>query len=160
MTPIVTARRRKPFTGRHMAAIMVAFFGVVIAVNVLMANLAVGTFGGIVVENSYVASQHFNRWLDEAGVEGKLGWSAAITHAADGRVRVRLHGVPAGATVGGEAWHPLGQAPDHVLRFRPAGDGHGSDAFVSDAAIPAGRWRIRIEVRAAGKRWREEATLL
>lgn len=151
----MTAMRRKPFTGRHMAAIMVAFFGVVIAVNVLMANLAVGTFGGIVVENSYVASQHFNRWLDEAGAEEKLGWHAAITHAPDGRVAVQLHGVPAGATVSGEAWHPLGQAPDHVLRFRPAGAG-----FISDAAIPAGRWRVRIEVRAGGRRWREEATLL
>jgi hypothetical protein len=61
----------RPFTGRHMAMIMIAFFGVVIAVNVLMARFAVSTFGGVVVENSYVASQHFNRWLDEARVEGR-----------------------------------------------------------------------------------------
>ena len=42
------------FTGRHMAAILVTGFGVVIAVNVLMASLAVGTFGGVVVDNQYV----------------------------------------------------------------------------------------------------------
>jgi nitrogen fixation protein FixH len=56
-----------------MAAIMVAFFAVVIAVNVYMARLASSTFTGVVVENSYVASQHFNRWLDEARAEERLG---------------------------------------------------------------------------------------
>ena len=54
---------QRAFTGRHMAAIMVAFFGVVIVVNLLNARLASSTFGGEVVENSYVASQDFNRWL-------------------------------------------------------------------------------------------------
>ena len=42
----------KAFTGRHMAAIMVAFFGVIIAVNFTMARFATATFGGRVVENS------------------------------------------------------------------------------------------------------------
>ena len=53
-------------TGRHVAAIFVAFFAVVIAVNVLMASYAVGGFGGTVVDNSYVASQRFNGWLAQA----------------------------------------------------------------------------------------------
>ncbi|MBC2670712.1 FixH family protein [Novosphingobium piscinae] len=141
----------RPFTGRHMAAIMLAFFGVVIAVNLLMAQLAGRTFGGVVVQNSYVASQHFNRWLDEAGAERGLGWGAEIGHAADGTIRVTLQGVPAGAQVTGEAWHPLGRAPDRVLRFRGTGT-----AFRSLEAIPAGRWRIRIEVRAGARRWRRE----
>ena len=144
----------RPFTGRHMAAIMVAFFGVVIAVNVLMARLAIGTFGGVVVENSYVASQHFNRWLDEAGAERQLGWRAAVRHDGDGTVAVRLTGVPADAVVTGEAWHPLGRAPDHLLRFRS----DGTD-YRSTAPVPAGRWRIRIEVQAGGRRWRSDQTV-
>ena len=36
----------KPFTGYHMAAILIGFFGIVIAVNIYMAKVAVGTFGG------------------------------------------------------------------------------------------------------------------
>lgn len=142
------------FTGRHMAAILVAFFGVVIAVNVLMAKLAIGTFGGEVVENSYVASQHFNRWLDEAGAERALGWQAEIRHAPDGTVLVSLSGAPAGAAVSGEAWHPLGRMPDRVLHFRPAGTG-----FRSRERIPAGRWRIRVQVTAGGHRWRGEQSV-
>ncbi|MFP5454579.1 MAG: FixH family protein, partial [Alphaproteobacteria bacterium] len=54
---------RRGFTGRHMAASMVGFFTVVIAVNVTMATVASHSFGGTVVDNSYVASQRFNRWL-------------------------------------------------------------------------------------------------
>jgi len=42
----------KPFTGRHMLAVLVGFFGVVIAVNFIMASYATSTFGGVVVENS------------------------------------------------------------------------------------------------------------
>lgn len=142
------------FTGRHMAAILISFFGVVIAVNVLMAKLAISTFGGEVVENSYVASQHFNRWLDEAGAERALGWKADIRHDPDGTVRVALIGAPSGATVVGEAWHPLGRLPDHILHFRPEGA-----AFRSNESFPAGRWRIRIEVTAGGHRWRGEQSV-
>ena len=141
----------RPFTGRHMAAVMIAFFGVVIGVNVLMAKIAIGTFGGVVVENSYVASQQFNRWLDQAGTEDRLGWRADIRRAPDGTVAVALHGVPAGAAVSGEAWHPLGRAPDHVLHFRADGTG-----FRSVEHLPASRWRVRITVRAGGQGWHGE----
>ena len=40
---------RGRFTGRHMAAILVAFFAIVITVNVTMARFAMSTFGGKVV---------------------------------------------------------------------------------------------------------------
>lgn len=139
---------RPPFTGRHMAAIMVAFFGVVIAVNFTMAHFATSTFSGVVVENSYVASQHFNKWLDEAHTEDRLGWKASARRDASGRVALTLIGVPAGAEVTGAAWHPLGHAPDRILHF--------SAGLVSRETIPSGRWRIRIEVKSGGNRWRGE----
>ena len=145
----------RAFTGRHMTAILFAFFGVVIAVNVLMARLATSTFTGVVVENSYVASQNFNRWLDEARAEDRLGWTARARRAADGSVIVTLAGAPAGAQVSGDAWHPLGRAPDRVLHFAAAGG-----VFRSAEPIPAGRWRIRIDVRAHGRSWRTEDMVL
>jgi len=51
------------FTGWHMTFILVSFFAVVIAVNLTMAHFASSTFGGLVVENSYVASQKYDGWL-------------------------------------------------------------------------------------------------
>lgn len=144
------------FTGRHMAATMIAFFGVVIAVNVVMARYATSTFGGVVVENSYVASQEYNRWLDEAAAEKALGWKADVRRTPEGRVEVVLSGVPQGAVaLTGDARHPLGRLPDQGLAFAPDGKG----GFVSQGALPAGRWRLRLEVRAAGRKWRTEQDL-
>ncbi len=59
----------KPFTGRHMLFAMLAFFGVIIAVNLTMAVFATKSWTGLVVKNSYVASQAFNRELEQAKVQ-------------------------------------------------------------------------------------------
>lgn len=143
------------FTGRHMTAIIVAFFGVVIAVNVVMARLATSTFGGVTVQNSYVASQHFNRWLDEADAERALGWQAQTVRTPDGHIAVRLTGMPAGPVkVTAVARHPLGRQPDQVLQFAASGD-----RFLSATPLPEGRWRLRLEVQADGKQWRTESDL-
>jgi len=134
------------FTGWHMTGIMVAFFAVVIAVNFLMASYAVGTFGGVVVENSYVASQRFNGWLAEAREQDKLGWSVDVASSSDRLVRITPHGpdgILAGARITAIAAHPLGRLPERKLVFRNAGQGK----FLASEALPAGRWMLHIEVR-------------
>jgi len=149
--------RTRPFTGRHMTAILFGFFAVVIAVNFLMARLAIGTFGGVVVENSYVASQHFNRWLDEASTEQQLGWSAETARQPDGRILVTLAGLPAGtAILTAVARHPLGRLPDQALAFTPSSAG----LFLSTTPLPAGRWRLRVQVQSNGQQWRHEEDVL
>lgn len=142
----------KPFTGRRMFAILVAFFGTVIAVNFAMASYASSTFGGIVVENSYVASQEFNRWLDEADAEKALGWRATSAWRRDGRLAVTLAGPPADARLTAVARHPLGRTADRALAF----DAAGPDTWVSREALPRGRWTLRLTVAADGRTWRHE----
>ena len=150
--PPSPTRQVKPFTGKHMTLILVAGFAVVIAVNFLMASLARSTFGGIVVENSYVASQQFNRWLDEAARERALGWKAIASRRGDGRIGLTVTGMPKEASVTAEARHPLGQMEDVPFKFvRDAGG-----ALVSDRELPAGRWTLRIAVVAGGRTWRSE----
>ena len=70
----------KPFTGRHMLFAMLAFFGVIIAVNLTMAAFATKSWTGLVVKNSYVASQAFNRELEQAKVQAARGWTGDITY--------------------------------------------------------------------------------
>ena len=152
MTRPVTHRGPRPFTGRHMALSMIAFFGVIIAVNLFMARQASATFGGVVVENSYVASQHFNRWLDEAAAEQALGWKAEVARADGDRLSLAFDG-PAGTVITAVARHPLGRAPDQTLRFTSQGEGR----YLSDTALPDGRWRLRLQARGAnGAVWRSE----
>ncbi|MES1971285.1 MAG: FixH family protein [Pseudomonadota bacterium] len=139
----------KRFTGWHMTGIMVAFFGVVIAVNFLMASYAVETFGGTVVENSYVASQRYNAWLAEARAQRKLGWSVDVAAGGDRLVRITPRapaGLLTGASITATAAHPLGRLPERDLVFRNSGAGQ----FVASQTLPAGRWLLRIEVRDGG----------
>lgn len=147
--------KRQAFTGRHMTGILVAFFGVVIAVNVLNARYASATFGGEVVENSYVASQDFNRWLDEAKNEKALGWDEVTTWRPDGRLVVAVKGAPANVGVAGMARHPLGRLPDRSIAFEPIGGGR----FLSRQALPDERWQIRLTLTADGHTWRRQEQL-
>lgn len=50
----------RTFTGRHMLFIMLAFFATVLAANLTMVYFASHSWTGLVVKNSYVASQEFN----------------------------------------------------------------------------------------------------
>jgi nitrogen fixation protein FixH len=153
MTP--DNRVRRPFTGRHMAAILVAGFGVVIAVNLVMATLASTTFGGEVVENSYVASQQFNGWLRKAQAARELGWRVEAMRRADGRVVVETAGTPPGASVSADARHPLGRLPDMMLSFERMSDG----TYVSREALPPTRWDLRLTITAAGRTWRGDQAI-
>ncbi|MCW0197890.1 FixH family protein [Sphingopyxis sp.] len=136
---------RKPFTGRHAAMILVAFFGVVISVNIVMASFALSTFGGTVVDNSYVASQHYNEWLARADAQDRLGWDRSVTVDADRHVRltVRKDGAAVeGLRIVATLRHPLGQTPARAMRFAPAADG----TLRSLDALPAGRWQLDLSV--------------
>lgn len=145
----------REFTGRHMATILVLGFGVVIAVNLTMARFAISTFGGVVVENSYVASQHFNRWLDEAHRAQALGWTVGIKRDGLNKVHIVTNGVPSGAEISATARHPLGRLPDQNLTFVAAGDGN----FESTMALPPGRWILRVEIKVGEQLWRSEQEL-
>ncbi len=73
----------KPFTGKHMLAILLLFFGTIITVNFTMAYYATSTWSGLVVKNSYVASQEFNGKVEDVKAQEALGWTGTLTSAAD-----------------------------------------------------------------------------
>ena len=140
------------FTGWHMTAILVAFFGVVVAVNITMARFATGTFGGVVLENSYVASQEFNHWLAEAEASRELGWQVALAHGPEGRVALTVAGAPDMLHATGVARHPLGHEEPIALTFERVSEGQ----YLSTQALPAGRWILRLELAQGQAVWRGE----
>lgn len=146
---------RKRFTGWHMAAILVAFFGTVPAVNFTMARYASSTFGGVVVENSYVATQKFNGWLEEARASEALGWDVVTTWRPDGRLVISAYGAPDHLSAQATARHPLGRLPDRALTFSRIGEGR----YLSSEELPAGRWTLRIELTDGARTWRREDDL-
>jgi nitrogen fixation protein FixH len=154
----MTPAARRSFTGWHMTLTLALFFGVVVAVNLVMARLAVGTFGGTVVPNSYVASQKFNGWLAEGRRQAELGWRTEVKRDSAGRLRVQVcdrdGAVLAGLSVSAHAVHPLGQAEGKRLAF----DGHDG-AYVSRTALPAGRWLVTVTLRRGADRQQIESRL-
>jgi len=137
---------KKLFTGWHMTAILVGFFAIVMAVNFTMARLAYSTFGGKVVENSYVASQQYNDLLARAEVQDQMGWTQSVWLDRTRHMRITLgqDGRPlaitsATATVS----HPLGSVPSRTLTM--VRDGKGG--MISTAPLEQGRWRVDLIVR-------------
>lgn len=135
--------RPRHFTGRDMTAILIAFFGMVITVNFTMARYAVRTFGGTVVDNSYVASQEFNSWLRQARRQAKLGWMPVFELTADKRISIIVsthESRPVDAVLRGTLRHPLGQSPDRDIQFETLGRGR----WLSRSPLPQGRWTVHL----------------
>ncbi|MDT0574946.1 FixH family protein [Croceicoccus sp. F390] len=143
------------FTGRHMAIVLASGFGVIIAVNLLMATLALRGFGGVMVENSYVASQKYNRWLEQAREQGAYGWTAQVGTAADGRLEVSTSNVPPGAEVTAVARRPLGKSETTWLPLTAMGNGR----YRSADPIALGRWSVRLTIVDGERRWQQESRL-
>lgn len=150
----------RPFSGYHMTAILMAGFAVVIGVNVTMATFAVRTFGGTVVDNSYVASQRFDGWLNAARKQQRLGWRASQATIDDQRLSVHLldaAGPVRHAIVRVELEHPLGREPDRTATLLEIAPG----TYAATVTLPRGRWKLRIVARANGEeaRFLQDVTL-
>lgn len=147
---------KREFTGKHSAAIIVSGFAIIIAVNLFMATLAVRGFGGVIVENSYVASQEFNDWLDAAEEQKALGWSVEMTRSENGYLLIDTTSVPDGVIVSAVARRPLGQPESKSLGFIEATPGN----HVSLEPLDSGRWIVRLKVASPdGETWSIEEYL-
>ncbi|MCK0098530.1 FixH family protein [Qipengyuania sp. S6317L1] len=146
---------RQRLTGRRVAMIFIAGFGIVAAVNFYMASLAVGGFHGVVVKNSYVASQKFNGWLEAAEASEALGWRASAERDATGFVTITTKGVPEGAQVSAKLRRPIGEHAFASLSFVPDRNG----TFVSKTPVDAGRWTMRLTITSGEDVWMSESEL-
>jgi nitrogen fixation protein FixH len=131
----------KEFTGRHMLIIVLAFFGTIIAVNLVMATFARTSWTGLVVKNSYVASQEFNKKAAEGRAQAARNWHPAL-ELRPGTVSFRLNdsagvSVPL-KSVGVTFRRPAYEAEDFMINLARRGDG----TFAAQADIRDGIWII------------------
>ena len=136
----------KPLTGRKVFAIFAGAFAVIIGVNLFMAWNAVGTFPGLEVKNSYVASQTFDA---ERKAQEALGWDTSAEVVGE-TVRLTItgpDGKPARVeTVEGTIGRATQRADDQVLEF------HQNEVGVHVAEVTPldfGKWEIRFVATAA-----------
>ena len=140
------------FTGRRFLAIMVICFGIIIAVNITMATFATRTFPGLIVENSYVASQEYNKGLEAGRRQRAMGWEVRADVAGEALV-VEGHdaaGQPLhGAKVSALLTHPLGQTEPVQVELKEGPDGR----FRAPHGLPPGRWDMELTIRRDGQDW-------
>lgn len=138
------AATQKQLNGRHVLAMLLAFFGVVIGVNVLMAYLANSTWSGLVVANGYVASQSFDKDLAKAKAQEALGWNVAFTFKKD-RINLAFsdkEGKPIETlTITGDLERPVTDKQDQKLTFTAMGGG----VYSAPATLTPGVWEVEID---------------
>jgi nitrogen fixation protein FixH len=129
--------------GKHVLAITVGAFAVIIAVNLTMAFKAVNTFPGLEVKNSYVASQGFNA---RKAAQEALGWSLAPRYA-DGRVDLAFtdrDGLPVEVA---ELQVLIGRTTSTADDARPEFMVMG-DVYSAPLDLARGKWMVKVTARA------------
>src|SRR6202158_629834 len=85
-------RKPKPLTGRKVFFMLVAFFGVVIGVNLVMMRLAIQTLPGTEVDSAYSASLAYEKEIAAAHDQNARNWKvdAHIRRAPDGGATLQV----------------------------------------------------------------------
>ena len=147
----------KPLTGTKVLAILVAFFGVVIGVNVTMAKLAIATLPGTDVDSPYAAGLTYDREISAAQDQAARKWqvNAHIERRADGAATLQVEARDAGGQpmtglkFGGRLERPADKRADLAVELAEAGMGiYRGNA----AAVAPGQWDLVIEGEARGTR--------
>lgn len=137
------ASRTREFTGWHMLAIMVAFFSVIIAVNLTMAFMARSSWTGLVAENTHIASRKFNAKAAEGRAQAALGWTSEFA-VDEGKVRYRLTdkggNVVAAKRATASFRRPAHEAEDQDVVLTRQADGW----LVSPVELRDGIWNVEI----------------
>ena len=124
-------KKDKELTGRHVLLMLLAFFGVTIAVNAYFTTMAVTSFRGEDVKRSYRQGLDYNATLEAREQQAALGWSASVNTKAhrDGsrNLLVRIDDASgaalSGLSLSGHLRHPTDTFKDIDVTFEPLGSG-------------------------------------
>jgi len=142
----------RPITGRFVFIAVVAFFAIVISVNVIMMHLAIATLPGTEVDSAYSASLAYQK---EIQVAQQQKVDAHIERIADGNARLTLDaktpdGKPlAGLSVFGRLERPTDRRADQAFDISEKGGGNYAGAA---RGVAAGQWDLVIEADRDGQR--------
>lgn len=152
-------RKEKELTGRHVLIMLVAFFGVIFAVNAVYITQAVTSFRGEDVKGSYRQGLEYNQTLAERETQKQLGWQVSANFIAenteaDGRLLVKFQDEESqaidGLTITGSLRHPSDLNADQSVSFQARGEG----LYEATLAPQKGTWTVRAEAEKDGDLFR------
>jgi nitrogen fixation protein FixH len=147
----------KQLTGGMVLAMLIAFFGTVIGVNVTMMKLAISTLPGTDVDSAYSASIGYEKEIVAARDQNARGWQvdAHIERGAGGAAVLQIsarddQGKPvSGLTFQGRLERPADKRADQAVALAETGDGVYRGTA---ASIAPGQWDLVLEGEARGQR--------
>ena len=154
--PKITARGGgRPLTGRMVLVMLLAFFGTVIAVNLVMVRAAISTFGGVDTPSSYEAGLNFKAEAAAAAAQDALHWhvDARLAAATGGRgitvSATDANGIPlTHLTVNARFAHPADERHDHKIALEETAPG----IYAGIAPVDAGLWTLDLTIGRSGVR--------
>ena len=134
----------KEITGWHVFSVIAAAFSVIIMANLTLTWFAIGTFPGLDVANTYVASQQFN---DRQKAQLALGWSTQLSYN-NGRINLTFHGKDHGSVYPDIVSLRVGQSTNastdqEILLTKSEG------GYIADQELPKGN--LAFEIKAIAK---------
>lgn len=154
--PAPSADPERKLTGGMVLAGLIAFFGVIFAVNGVLVHEALSTFTGLETESSYRAGQTFERDVAMAKAQDERHWQVdanllpAVAGGALIDIRARdaagapLSGMDATITL----QRPTDRRLDHAVAVRQDAPGHFRGSADN---VPAGQWDLVIELTRQGE---------
>lgn len=133
----------RQLTGRHVLAIFLGAFGVIVAVNLLLAWQAIRTFPGLEVQNSYVASQGFNTRLAN---QNRLGWQTRV-EVVGGELRLLIDG-PDGRPAEVASLTAILGRPTHTREDTVPVFERMLGGFAAPVELSPGNWNLRLVATA------------
>jgi nitrogen fixation protein FixH len=150
-------RPPKPLTGGKVLLILVAFFGVVIGVNMVMMRFAIQTLPGTEVDSAYSASLAYEKEIATARDQSARNWKvdAHVERSGQGGATLQVEardnsGRPmSGLKFLGRFERPIDRRADLPVDLAEVGIGVYRG---SAPAIASGQWDLVLEGVAAGQR--------
>ncbi|WP_425994862.1 FixH family protein [Afipia sp. DC4300-2b1] len=147
----------KPLTGRAVLVMFVAFFGVVIGVNLLMMRFAIDTMSGTDVDSAYRASLAYEREIQTAHEQDTRRWrvEAHVARGPANSASVRIvardsKGAPlTGLDFSARLERPADKRADRTIALTEVETGIYKG---SAEEVLAGQWNLVLEGDAGGKR--------
>ncbi|MBI2235071.1 MAG: FixH family protein [Micavibrio aeruginosavorus] len=141
---------RKP-VDKFIPWMIVIFFVVLIAVDMIFVTVAVRTNTGVVSANAYEDGLHYNKTLDAAALQDAQGWAHDFSFES-GVLRVSLKNAAAPAAAGAEVRavfsRPVRAGHDFTLNLTEAAPGIYETR--PDFPMP-GQWNVRIYAQWQGQ---------
>jgi nitrogen fixation protein FixH len=154
--PLAKQKQARILTGRHVLQWLVAFFGIVFAVNGVLVRAAISTFGGVETLSSYRAGLQFEQEVGLVARQDALHWQVTGKLARDSAgvavldVTARdAQGAPlSGLTADARLAHPADDRLDRVIAVRSVAGG----VFHGAAQAQPGQWELIVDLYRGDQR--------